>query len=365
MHTDEKVASSQMVFLLVTTVVPTAFLFVPAITTEKAGHDGWLSVLVGATAFGLLVALVCTGLGSYFPSQSVVEYAPQLVGKFAGKLVGLLYIFFFIHINAVIVREFGDFLVTAFLPETPLLVFNIFVILLAAFATRSGLEVIARMNQFVFPLFIFALAFIVFLIIDQMTFENILPFMEHGIKPVLAGSITPSAWRGEVAIILMLLPFLNEPGEARKSVIWAVLIIAFSLTMPTLVGILVFGAELNSHFVFPTLELARYVSVAEFIERTEAIIIIFWVAGITVKVAVFYQASVLSVSQWLGARDYRPLVFPVGIITLVYSLVLFENSRELVNFLAKAFPYYAYVFELIIPAALLAVAFIRKGGQVK
>jgi spore germination protein KB len=278
--------------------------------------------------------------------------------------VGLAYLLFFIHINSIIIREFGDFLVSAFLPETPILVFNIMVLTLAAMAVRGGIEVIARVNQFVFPQFFLVLAALVFLTIEEWEFGNLLPLLEYGIKPVLAGSVTPSAWRGEVVVILMFLPYLNKPAEAAKSVAAAVLIIAVFLTLPILAGVLVFGSEQEAHFVFPTLELARYVNVGDFLQRLEAIIIIVWVAGITVKVAVFYLASVLSASHLVGLSDYRPLVYPVGIITLVYSIVLFDNSRELVKFLAEYVPYYAYIFELGIPMVLLVIAIIRrKGGK--
>jgi len=81
-------------------------------------------------------------------------------------------------------------------------------------------------------------------------------------------------------------------------------------------------------------------------------------------VAAFYLAAVLGTAQWLKIKDYRPLVYPVGIFILLYSAALFEDSRELVDFLATVFAPYAYFFELIIPLGLLAVALIRKrGGQ--
>jgi len=364
MKKDEKVSSIQMMFLLVTTVSVTGFLFVPSITAMFALQDGWISVALLATVFGILVALVCTRLGLYYPDKSVVEYAPKLVGKFGGKLIGLLYVFFFIHINAIIVREFGDFLVTAFLPETPLLVFDITVVLLAAYAVYNGMEVLCRMNQFLFPLFVAVFGFILILLTEDASLDNFLPLMEHGVKPIIHGSLVPGAWRGEIVLILMFLPFLNQPRETGQTLITAVVVIGLFLTLTAVTSIAVFGPLLTQNMVFPILELARYVSLGNFLERIEAIVIIVWVAGVTVKVAAFYLAAVLGTAQWLNIKDYRPMVYPVGIFILVYSVTLFENSRELVDFLATVFVPYAYLFEIIIPMGLLAVALIRnRGGQ--
>lgn len=357
---EEKISSSQLLFLSVTLVSATAFLFAPAITSAIAGNDGWISVLIVATVFGFLVTLTCVKLAQMYPDQTLIEYAPKLIGKIPGKLLGLVYILFIIHINAIIVREFGDFLFIAFLPETPLMLFNLVVVLLAAYATRSGLEVIARMNQFVFPLFLFVWFVIVFFNVNNMNFENLLPLLDHGIKPILKGSLTPNGWRGELFLILMFFPHLNRPVEARNTLLIAVVIIGVILTGLILASTMVFGAEQDAHFVFPSLALAKYISIGDFLERVEALIVIVWVAGITVKVAIFYLASVNGMAQLMNLKSNKPVVIPIGIITLIYSAVVFDNSRELVSFLSKTFPCYAYLFEFFIPLALLFIAFIRK-----
>ena len=116
-----KVTNRQGILLLCfTLVVSTAVLFLPAITATTAGRDGWISVLTVATAYGLLVAWVIIKLGSKFPDRTLVEYAPVIFGPYLGKLIGVAYVFWFTHINSVIVREFGDFLLASFMPETPL-----------------------------------------------------------------------------------------------------------------------------------------------------------------------------------------------------------------------------------------------------
>lgn len=364
MLNEEKISSTQLMFLLVTLVTATGWLFVPAITAEAAGESGWISVLIPATVFGVAVVLVCVALGLRFPGRTVIEYSGDIAGKFGGKVVGLGYIFFFLHINGVIIREFGEFMVTAFMPDTPLLVFNGVMVLLAAYAVRCGLEVICRANQFVFPLAVLSLFVIIALVAGEMHLENLLPVMEEGLAPVLKGALAPASWRGEVVVLLMFLPYLNFPQEAGKAGLLAVIFIGILLTLATAAVIAVFGEGMAAHLTFPTLYLARYVSVAGFIERVEAIVMVLWVAGIFVKISCFYQAAALAVAQWLGLKDYRPLVLPLGVVQLVWSVTLFDNSRELVAFLAKTFPPYAYVFELGIPLLLLLIALIRKKGGV-
>jgi spore germination protein KB len=76
-----KVSSYQGIFLLLfTVVVSTAVLFVPEITAINAGRNSWISVLVVATAYGLLTALVIIKLGKIFPDKTLIEYLPIILG---------------------------------------------------------------------------------------------------------------------------------------------------------------------------------------------------------------------------------------------------------------------------------------------
>lgn len=362
MQGQEKISSSQCLLLFITLVTATAVLFVPAITAQEARQDGWLSALVFSTLFALLVAVICTSLGLRFPGRTVIQYSPEILGRFLGKLAGLGYIFFFIHINSIIVREFGDFLTTVFLPDTPIDIFVATLLLLGASAVRNGLEVIARMNQFVFPLLLFSYMLIIVLVARDMDLHNLLPVLEGGIGPVVKGSFSLSAFRGEVCLILMLLPSLNNSKEATLTTVKAVMWIGILLTVDTVATLAVFGPDITSVQVFPFLNLARYISLGNFVERIESLVILIWVAGVVVKVSLIYYVAALAAAQWFNLREYRPVVLPIGMLIGVLSITGFANSRELVEFIAKIWPPYGFSFELILPTVLLLAAMLRKKG---
>lgn len=357
-----KITAGQLGLLLVTLVLSTSVLFVPAVTAELAGRDGWMSVLILATFFGLLVAWVGISLGLRFPKESIIEYSPKILGPLLGQVIGFTYIFFFIWVNSVVLREFGDLMVTAFMPETPKLVFVVALVLLAGYAVKNGLEVMARANQFLFPMLLASILALVGLAATEFQVKQFLPVLENGITPVLKGSFPPSAWRGEIVLLVMMLPNLSRPQESRKASAYAVVFLGVVLTLDTMVAVGVFGAELTSHLTFPFFALSRYGQVTMLFQRMEALVVVIWVAGVMVKVALFYYCAVLALAQWLNLKDFKPLVLPVGVILTVWSFTTFENSRELVNLIAKTWPPYAFTFELLIPALLLVVARVRKTG---
>lgn len=266
-----KVSSRQGILLLTfTVVVSTAVLIVPAITAATAGRDGWISILVVATVYGLLVAMA------------------------------------------------------------------IFTLSIVA---------------------VFVLA------LQESNFSNLLPVMEDGIKPVLRGGLAPMAWRGEIIFVSMLLPYIGDLDNAGKYLAYSTIFIGFILTLVTLSTTAVIG-ELTKYLTFPFFELARCITIGRFIERMEALILVMWVAGVTIKVATFFYVAALGTGQLFGLSDYRPTVLPIGLLLAVWSLELFENSSQVITWLSEVLPPYAFVIELGIPLFLLVVALIaKKGGK--
>ena len=63
----------------------------------------------------MITSYIVIKLGLRFPNQTFVDYSQLIVGKFFGKIITLIYILFFIHITATIMREFGEVINTVFL----------------------------------------------------------------------------------------------------------------------------------------------------------------------------------------------------------------------------------------------------------
>jgi len=117
--------------------------------------------------------------------------------------------------------------------------------------------------------------------------------------------------------------------------------------------------------MFPTLNGARVISIANFLERLEAVIIGVWITGGFVKVSVFYWAAVLGSAQVLDLKDYRLLVLPIGAVLVAMSILLHPSILDLLDFLDRVWPPYSLsTFEVGIPLLLLVTALVRgKGGK--
>ncbi len=358
-----RISSVQLMLLLYMTEVGTIFVILPAIVAQGAGPDGWFSILVPATVYGLAVVLACVNLAGYFPSQTLTEYLPRLAGRIPGKILAAAYAAFFIHIASLVLNEGSLFIHVVFFRETPLVPIDLLLAAVATYGVYLGIEVIARQNEIVFPLFIFLTFLLVVLVIKDFHAINLLPVFEDGLGPALKGSMSVAGWRGQVAMILMLFPYLNQKKEAFQSAAGMVIMAAITGSVLYITAIGVFGAPIVTRMVFPVNELAAYVSIGA-LERLEILTVIAWMSGVTIKLAVFYHASCVAAANTLGLKSYRQIIIPVVLLTIVITETLYGNYQQIFRYLSVFWPFEAYTFELLIPALLLVAAIRKKGGGI-
>ncbi|NPV71551.1 MAG: endospore germination permease [Firmicutes bacterium] len=358
-----KIDSGQAILLMISTILPTAILTIPSVVARSARQDAWLSVIL-ATAVGLVIARLVVTLSLRFPGKTLFQYAEEILGKVPGKIVGLLYIWWLLHTNGLIIDVFASFLCVAMMPDTPFMIFFLVGIAVAAYAVRNGLEVLSRFNQMFLPHVMTLLLAVFILTVKDMKLARLLPVLDSGLSSVVKGAATPASWLGEIVIFSMFIPYLRKPSDAHRVAMLAILGTSLFMAVSILVTLLTFGPNMTSHWTFPVFSAVRAVSVAGFLERLESVTVAVWIFGGIAKIGVFYYAAVLGSAQWLGLKDYRPLVAPVGVV-LMGLASLCPSIVDLFDFIAGGWPPYALiVFEAGIPLALLIVAFIRgRGGE--
>ncbi|KLU58625.1 spore germination protein YndE [Peptococcaceae bacterium CEB3] len=363
--TQEKISGSQLSTVLFILVMATGVLFVPGITARMALQSAWLVPLGLPLLTGLLSLWAIYKLGRRFPAQTVIEYSPLILGKIVGKGVGLLYILFFLITNILVIREFSVFLTFTLLPETPGFVLNIAVVLLAAYIVSQGVEVIARMAQFILPLFVASLSLLLLLSIPEMAPRRLLPFLEGGFQPVVKASLVPSAWYGEIVVLLLILPHLNKPRELPRKGVLALVWITVFLTLDILATLLVFGPYLSGQLTFPFWTLARFVQFHKSFSRLETLVVILWEAGMILKVALLYYAACVGSLQWLRKVSFGWVLGILGGVQILGACKFVGGQIQLAAILEHVFPFFALPFEIGLPLLLLGVARLSKAGRVR
>ncbi len=357
-----KISSWQATALLTLNIISTAILFPPGFLPLLAGRDAWLSFLLSGV-FGLSVVFLVVLLCSHYPGLNLLQIGEVVLGRFLGKLVGFAFVLFFIFMTVVIVLEFSDFMMTVFMPRTPLVVFNILMVLFSLYAVYLGLEVICRVSEAtIIPILFFLLLTMIFMI-GEVESSSLLPVLEAGIKPVMRGSLLFMGWIAQAFLLGILYPHLVCPRQAFKIGIFVVAIVSFYMVAGAIFLEGVLGSAQMARLLYPLLSFTRLIRVGGFLERLEAVVILIWVFGQYIKISLFLYLSASSIRQVFGLADYRTFLLPLAVLITVLSLTVFSSSAELENFLKNTHSPFVLFFALLIPLFLQGVAIFR--NQVK
>lgn len=160
---------------------------------------------------GLLAIFLYSKFAKLYPNLTLIQVIQKVFGKWIGTIISLLTLMYFLIVTVGSMREVADFVTSEMLPGTPIPAILILFILIVIMATRLGIEVIGRTGEIFTPMVIILFLILTVAIIPQMEIVRMLPILEDGIKPVLRGSISISAYTFlEPVVFLMFLPYVNQ-----------------------------------------------------------------------------------------------------------------------------------------------------------
>lgn len=352
----------QLLLLLLMGEIGTSLFTIPSRLIAAAGPDAWISLLVPTTAYGLLVAWVVLSLSRRFPEQVFTEYLPEVLGFIPGKILAGIFALALIHLSAAVLSGGANFIHITNLRETPPLMIETAFAVAAFYGAYLGIEVIARHNQLLFIFFSLATLAVVLMVIPDLNLDNFRPLLENGIRPVLIGTWDTSAWRGEVFLLLMFYPYLNLKQEASQAAYGMVVLSAIYLTIVTISVIGVFGAQIAGTQLYAVFNLARYISLGEFIERIDILMLIFWIAGVIIKLSIYFYAAAIALATTLGIKNYRWPLLGLMIASTFIANSFLSTQAQLNNFYNQLWPAYGLTIELLVPGLILLLAVLFKKG---
>jgi spore germination protein KB len=358
-----KISAIQMSLIAYPMILGSAMLTLPTIMGREAERDLWISP-IWASSLGYVSVYLAYRLNKLYPDETIIQYSERILGRSLGKILGFFYLFFLLHNIGNFLRQYAEFVVGAFLPQTPIIVVLSCLVLLCSYAVYGGIEVIGRLAQLYAPLFILPLLIMIALLLQDYEIKNMFPIFRHGIMPSVKGAIIPGlSWFTEFFIIAFLFPFLADQEKGKKWGAISVLTVTLTMIVINLMVLFLFGGVLSSSYLYPVFDAAKYVHIGDFFEHLDGIVIVVWVAGVFIKICVFYYALVLGSAQWFKLSDYHPIVFPLGFLMILFGIWGHPNLPEIIKYYKVASPIYKPLFLLVIPLCLLLLARIRKGNN--
>ncbi|MGJ7910432.1 GerAB/ArcD/ProY family transporter [Neobacillus sp. LXY-1] len=209
----ENISLSQLLTLLINFLLGSAV--VVGVGTE-AKNDAWIAIFLGGwLGFGVLYFYHF--LMSRLDTENLFQLFEYCIGRKATILLSFLYVIYFLYISSVVVRDFGELIASAIMPNTPIEIISLTFSLLMAYVIYLGIEVLARTSEIFTPyvLLFFILLTIFLFVSGNVHFHQIQPILCEGWKPALKTSFKLLIFfpYGEMIVFTVSLTIKGDPEK--------------------------------------------------------------------------------------------------------------------------------------------------------
>lgn len=350
----EIISDNQGISLIVLFILGTSSLYGLGI---KAKQDFWLAIILSVCG-ALIMVLIYAHLHNTYPEKNLFDIIHICFGKFIGNFIILLFLWFSFDEVMTIVIAWYQFVITS-LDKTPAIIIVILIMVLCNWVIKEGIEILARTATFFIAIFISLITLTALLSIPTMNFNNFLPILSNGLKPVFeSGFITFTYPFGEILVFSMVFSNFKSKKSVYKVYIAGLLISAILGLIISSIIILSIGASSASTTFYPTFIAFRKINIS-FLQRIEVAITIIYVLGAFIKISVYLLVMCKGISKITESIDYRFIVVPISLITICVSLFYVESTMELWEYTNEVWVYHAIPYEVILPIIILIFAKVK------
>ena len=353
---NEVISERQAIILIILFIIGTTLLNGAG---GQAKQDAWIAIII-AISWSVILLLMFSRILSLYPGKDLFDILQIVMGRFIGKIISILMILFAFHDGATILRSLSEFTNILVLPDTPVVVPMIFFTILLIWSVKRGIEVLGRWSELFIWVVILSFLTVSLLSISEMDISKLKPILYNDFKPVLRGAFSSFSYPlGETVIFTMVFSNISKIKNYKKIFMTGLLIGGGLIFLATLRNILILGSGTISRIYFPSTMVASVIHIGAMFQRLEMGVVIVFLVCTFVKVSICLFAVCNGISKVLEFDDYKFISAPIALLMLSFSFIIYKSNMEMSFWTLEIWPYYSFLFEVIIPLVIFIVAEIR------
>lgn len=364
--TVERISLWQLFTLIVTFEIGSAII---VNIGGEAKQDAWLAILL-ATLIAIGITWIIYRTVGLHPPRDIYLVVEDLIGRTAARVLMGIYSLYFFYIASRVLRDFGELISTAILIETPMEFILLTLVLVIVYILNLGIEVLARTAE-VFAPYLMGFVLIISLLImisGQLELKLVQPVLGEGVGG-LVRAIFPALITfpfGEMIVFAMVLPRVTNFQWAGKVTMSAVGLAGTLLSISAFLQVASLGVDARMRSNFPLLSAVRSVSIANFIERIDAMVVFIAMLAIVMKATILFYAGAKGLEH-VTRIPYRSFLLPIGMILSVNAILVSINFAEHIEEGLLFAPYFLHLpLQYGVPILLFLLVLWkrkRKGNQ--
>ncbi|SEN55032.1 GerAB/ArcD/ProY family transporter [Lihuaxuella thermophila] len=356
-----RITQGQLMYMVLQTQIGVGVLSLPFDVQQVAKGGGWISVLFAGAIVQVIIVLLCA-LGRRFPSRTLYDYLPRLLGRVLGTIMGLAYTAYFLNVCSVILVFYLNVISRWILTETPKWALLAITVLTGMYMVRGSLRSIARFAVAMAFLIVILLTISLYSYTVKLNPTYIFPITEAGWMNIIKGSHEALLSMLGFELILVIYPFVEGKASGKLKALSAGNLIATMLyTFLTFTALIIFSPQEIQLVPEPVLYMLKAFSL-QVVERLDLIFMTFWSAKVITTFTVYMFLVCQGLGQYFHQGDHKKAVFYVGVLIFILSMIPQNQADiELYNQLISLL---SYVFIVGLPLLFLLLSYILKRKEI-
>ena len=308
---------------------------------------------------GIVFTFIICKLSKNFIGKDLLNISEYLGGKPLKIIIGFGFLFYFILMLALFLRQTADAMQLIYYPLTHI----IFIIALLSIATgliaSFGNNSIFKATSLILPFIYTAIFFIFIGNAPDFNFNNMFPILGDGITQSFVKGLTNIFTFSGLSYLLFFPSKLKKPEDITKiGLIFSILNGIYVIFC--VADILFLFADVVTHSQLPPLYISvRYIEFGTFFQRMDAAFILLCVLGLisALNINLYFILDILK--NITNLSDSKPLIFPCLLTSFSIALGIKQDStlNLLENQVSKGL---FVVFTIIVPLVILVGAILKK-----
>ena len=257
------------ILLLVSFVLQS--MLMPVLLTGVDGPEGWISVLIAALILFFAIKAVNKAMKTY-DEDTIISVSDKVFPKFISKLIGIYYIFMFLTVNSLIMKDFAEQVKLMMMFRTPLSTVIVAILLTAAYAAKKGIHTIANITNIVLLTSLIPYLLIIIFSTYYADYSNIFPVYPPDMEGILKSVPNAALSFFGFSLLLFSNSRVSAKGKNPKINKRYLLISAVLYMVSYLLIIVKFGTKEAANLVWPFVSIMKFVNIPGFFfESTEIV----------------------------------------------------------------------------------------------
>lgn len=329
--------------------------------------DAYISATIGSIV-GIIPLLLFLFIVNNKEQKDIIDLNVSLFGKVFGTILNIILNIMVVVMASIILYNISMFLDAQFIPDTSSLYVKILILVAVVYAGSKNIATISRISQCI--MFITITMFLVsFLGLMQWNnYDNLMPVLSNGMKSPILAAVFYMIFN-TAPIFLMTIITKDKIGEEKHQM--RKIVIFYILSNLILIGVIigttaVLGYNVVSIYRYPEYMVLKRVTIFTIIERIEntlALQFVFDMFMFMVMAIYFAKQAFFKICKQEKVKKVFPTL--LGIVILVLSNFMFENTFQNMKFVKQYYPY-ILVGGIFVPMIITAIGIlVRKIKQNK